>query len=238
LTQGTQMFSFRKKIIGKNNKKIIFLLCGWPGKIWHYYLTAKILEINGFQSIIYEYDKNILSSSIKDTIENTTSVKEDILKQISLFKKGGFQDFSIFGTSYGTIISFMVGNQSRDVTKIILNLSSLDLAETVWTWNKGKDSQVKKGILHHNINLQQLRKKWYQLSPINNLTNLKNKKILIYLAKKDEVIPYKLQKKLFEKLMEINNNIQFNYDNKHNHPISALLNLLKYNKYVKFLDDL
>jgi len=74
LTQGTQMFSFRKKIIGKNNKKIIFLLCGWPGKIWHYYLTAKILEINGFQSIIYEYDKNILSSSIKDTIEKNGKV--------------------------------------------------------------------------------------------------------------------------------------------------------------------
>ena len=50
------MFEFRKKVICQNNKKVIFLICGWPGKIWNYYLTVKILEINGYQSMVYEYD--------------------------------------------------------------------------------------------------------------------------------------------------------------------------------------
>src|SRR3990167_3185750 len=131
------MFTFRNKIICPQNKKIIFMVCGWPGKIWHYYLTAKILALNGYQSVIYEYDDDILSSSITDTIRNITSVKNDILKMIDVLKQKGCKDFSIFGTSFGTIISFMVANNSSQVTKVIINLSGSDLAETVWSWNKG-----------------------------------------------------------------------------------------------------
>ncbi|KKP87231.1 MAG: hypothetical protein UR89_C0004G0020 [Candidatus Roizmanbacteria bacterium GW2011_GWA2_35_8] len=231
------MFSFRKKIFGKQNNKIIFLICGWPGKIWHYYFTAKILEINGYRSIVYEYDDNILTSSIKDTIKNTNIVKQEILNQINKFKKQGLQDFSIFGTSYGSIITFMIVNQSKDISKIIINLTGFDLAETVWTWNKGKDSLVKNGIVEQNISLKSLKEKWRELSPINNSNKLEKAKILFYLAKKDEVIPYKLQTKLLEKLKKINHRIQIYTDRKLNHLFSALLNLLWYKRYAKFLND-
>lgn len=230
------MFNFRKKVFGKNNKKIIFLLCGWPGKIWHYHLTAKVLNLHGFQSIVYEYDDGVLSSSIKNTINNTTRIKKEVLKEIKILKNKGFQDFSIFGTSYGSIISFMITNESKDISKVIINLTGVDLAEVVWTWNKGKDGLVKKGIMNQNITLQQLKESWHHLSPINNLNNLNNRKILIYLAKKDEVIPYELQKRLFEELIKVNKNVQIEYDFKHNHFISAMFNLLNYKKYIKFLN--
>lgn len=229
------MFSFRKKVFGKNNKKIIFLICGWPGKIWHYHLTAKALNLHGFQSIIYEYDESILSSSIKDTINNTNLIKNEILKQIKFFKEKGCKNFSIFGTSYGTIIAFMIANNSKDILKIIINLIGYDLAETVWTWNKGKDSLVKEGIVKQNISLKTLKEKWAELSPINNINNLKKTKILFYLAQKDEVIPYRFQTRLFEELLKINKNIQVEHDIKYNHFISAMMNLLNYKKYIKFL---
>lgn len=232
------MFSFRKKVFGKNNKKIIFLICGWPGKIWHYHLTAKALDLHGFQSIVYEYDDDILSSSIEKTIKNTTSIKKEVLKEIKILKKKGFKDFSIFGTSYGSIISFMIGNESEDISKIIINLIGADLAEVVWTWNKGKDGLVKKGIISQNITLQQLKKNWHHLSPVNNLKNLRSKKILFYMAKKDEVIPYKLQKRLLEELIKVNKNVQVEHDIKYNHFISAMINLLNYKKYIKFLAPL
>lgn len=232
------MFSFRKKVLGKNNKKIIFLICGWPGKIWHYRLTAKALDLHGFQSIVYEYDNSILSSSIKNTINNTTRIKKDVLKEVKILKKKGFKDFSIFGTSYGSIISFMIGNESEDISKIIINLIGVDLAEVVWTWDKGKDSLVKKGIISKNVTLQQLKKNWHHLSPINNLKNLSSKKILFYMAEKDEVIPYELQKRLLEELTKINKNIQVERDIKYNHFISAMMNLLNYKKYIKFLAPL
>jgi esterase/lipase len=226
------MFSFRKKVFGKQNGKIIFLLSGWPGKIWNYYLTVKILELNGFKSIVYEYDDSILSSSIKRTIENTTKVKEDILKQIEILKEKGAKDFSILGTSYGTLIAFMVTNQITSISKIIINLTGSDLAEIVWSWNTGKDSLVKKGIIKQNISLKSLKDKWQKLSPINNLNNLADKKILIYLAEKDEIIPFRLQSQLLNKLRQINQNIIVEVDKKHNHLLSAALNLLRYKKYI------
>ncbi len=231
------MFSFRKKIIGKNNKKIIFLICGWPGKIWHYYLTAKILERKGFQSIIYEYDESILSSSIENTIKNTYVIKNDVLKEIINLKKIGCKDFSIFGTSYGNIISFIIANKEKSISKLIINLVGSDLAETVWTWNKGRDGLVKKGIKKQNISLNNLKQKWAELSPINNINNLKKLKVLFYLAKKDDVIPFRMQNKLLTKLSKVSSNIKIVINNKDNHLISALINLIKYKIYVNFLLD-
>ena len=231
------MFSFRKKIFGKNNKKIIFLLSGWQGKIWNYYFTVKILEFNGFKSIVYEYDDNILSSSIKDTIDNTNEVKKDILKQINNYQKIGYKDFSILGTSYGSIIAFMVTNQTVNISNIIINLTGSNLAEIVWSWDKGKGNLVKKGIIKQNISLKLLKEKWQKLSPINNLNNLNNKKTLIYLAEKDEVIPFKFQSQLVKGLRQINPNIKVEIDKKFKHLLSAALNLLRYNKYINFLDN-
>lgn len=231
------MFSFRKKIIGKNNKKIIFLICGWPGKIWHYFLTAKILERKGFQSIIYEYDEDILTSSIENTIKNTNVIKNDVLKEIINLKKYGFKDFSIFGTSYGSIISFIIANKEKSFSNLIINLTGADLAETVWTWDKGRDGLVKKGIKKQNISLIKLKQKWDELSPINNINNLKKFKVLFYLAKKDDVIPFRMQNRLLTELLKITPNIKVVINNKHNHLISALINLLRYKIYLNFLLD-
>lgn len=229
------MFSFRKKIIGKDNRKIIFLLCGWPGKIWHYFLTAKILEKQGFKCIIYEYDNTIFSSSIKATIANTNAVKNDILKQIKILKKNSFNKFAIFGTSYGTLISFMVANKEKSVTDLILNLSSIDLSETVWTWNKGKDSQIKKELIKQGVSLKLLKKKWSELSPINNMNNLKNTRILFYQAKNDEVFPLRLQHQLLLRLKTITPNIKIVENLNRKHRISALVNLLNHKVYTNFL---
>ena len=229
------MFSFRKKIIGHRNKKIIFLLCGWPGEIWHYLLTAIVLKFHGYQSIIYEFDNTILSSSITKTLDNTNSVKNDIVTEIKRFKHIGYKDFSIFGTSYGTIIAFMVANIDLNISKIIINLSSANLAETVWTWNKGKDSLIKKGIIRQGISLIKLKEKWSVLSPEQNIKNLRNRKILLYLSEKDEVIPYVLQTRLLNKLNKFNINVQMIVNHNLNHLFSALLNLVLFNRYVKFL---
>ncbi|KKS96347.1 MAG: hypothetical protein UV73_C0011G0019 [Candidatus Gottesmanbacteria bacterium GW2011_GWA2_43_14] len=230
------MFFFRKKIVGPQNKKIIFLLCGWPGKIWHYLLTAKLLEFHGYQSIIYEFDNNILSSSITGTVNNTVSVKNDIIKEVNRFKHLGYTDFAVFGTSYGTIIAFMVANNEPNISRLIVNLSGADLAETVWTWNKGKESLVKNGIIHQGISLNKLKEKWSFLSPLNNIKNMRDRKILFYLSQKDNVIPYKLQIRLLNGLNKISNNVHVSVNHYSNHLFSALFNLVLFDKYVKFLE--
>jgi len=231
------MFSYRKKIIAPQNKKIIFLICGWPGKIWNYYFTAKILELHGYQSIIYEFDDSILSSSITATVRNTTLVKNDILKRLGIFKEKGFKDFSIFGTSYGTVIAFMVADNFSSVSNMIINLSGADLAETVWSWNRGKEGKIKNELKEMGISLKYLKKKWSRLNPVNNTSHLSDKRILFYISHKDEVIPYKLQLDLLNTLNRVNKEVVTVSNLRSNHLFSAAVNLIRYDKYINFLES-
>src|SRR5438067_9130228 len=116
------MLSFNKTVYGKKNKKVVFLLTGWGNNARSYWLFAKILELQGYRCVTYAYDSNILSPNITGTIDNFMKVKEDILRQIKILKKNGGTDFIVFGTSLGTVLSFLLAKEAPEVTKMIINL--------------------------------------------------------------------------------------------------------------------
>ncbi|MFA6017475.1 MAG: prolyl oligopeptidase family serine peptidase [Patescibacteria group bacterium] len=226
---------FRKKVFGSNNRKIVFILTGWKTKIWHFGFVANILKRNGFQSIVYEYDKKILSSNTKETVKYLNEVKLDVINTINILKKRGIKDFNLFGTSLGTMLSLMVSDEIKDIKKIILNLTGADLAEIVWSWDKVSDTMIKRNLIKQKINLNKLKQLWYDLAPINNLKMIGNQKLLIYLSETDEIIPYLQGTKLTNKLQQMNINFKLFTNNRSNHFFSGLINLLNYKKYLNFL---
>lgn len=230
------MFSFRKKVYGTNNNKLIFLLSGWQGKIWNYYFTAKILEWYGYKSIIYEYDDAILASSVEDTVKNTIRVKDDILEEVRLHKTKGYCSFSIFGTSYGTIIGFLAANEEPSIANIIVNLSAADLALVAWAWNKKKDETIRRIVAKRRFRLKDLKQYWHSISPENNIDNLGDRHILFYEAQKDDILPYSMQARLLAKLKRINRSILIKTDTRFNHVLSAAINVLIYPAYIRFLE--
>lgn len=221
--------NFRKKIFGSNNKKVVFLLVGWKSKIWRYYLVILVLLLNGFDCVAYEYDLDILSPNVKKTASSFDNVSEDIFKTINEFKEKGYEDIALFGTSLGTLLSMIVANKTKHVKKIILNLTAASLAETVWSWDF---------IDKQKITLTSLNKSWKKLSPINNINNVLGKQFLIYLAKNDEVIPYSQGIKLTDELKNKKIKYELVINKYGNHVLAGFLNLLRYKKYIDFLNKL
>ncbi|MBI1934877.1 hypothetical protein HYS31_00405 [Candidatus Woesearchaeota archaeon] len=51
--------------------------------------------------------------------------------------------------------------------------------------------QGKKNLIKSGIQLHSLKMHWKEISPANNVNNLKNKDLMILLSKNDEVVKYK-----------------------------------------------
>lgn len=228
--------SFRKKIFSLNSKKIIFLLIGWKSQIWKYYFVILTLLANGFDCVAYEYDSDMLSPDIGKTISSFDNVTNDILLTLEKFKKRGYEDFYIFGTSLGTILSIIVANKTRYIKKIILNLTGASLAGSVWSWDTF-NKEFKKDFIAKKITLTSLEKSWERLSPINNLNNILDKQILIYLSKHDEVIPFIQGSQLVKefKNKQIKHRLMVNTHG--GHVVSGFVNLLRYGRYIGFLKN-
>lgn len=230
------MFKFESKSYGKGNKEVVFLFTGWGNTIKHFHIVSKILELNGFYCITYAYDREIFSPNILKTIRNFTKVEKDVLKKINLLKRNGYEKFYLFGTSLGSLLAFIIANNSKDISKIIVNLTGADVAEIVWGWEEyGKD--FKNEILKYGITLNKLKKEWNILSPINNIDNLYDKKILVYIARKDKIIPYKQGLKLVKKLKDLKYNFKLRVNEHFDHTLGGIFNLLNFRLYLDFLKD-
>lgn len=220
--------------MGKMNKKVIFLLAGWQNKLWMFRLFSKFLVLNGYHCITYAYDDDVLSPNTEKTIKHFNEVKEDILNKIKELKKAGYKSFSIIGISLGSVISLMVANKSPEISKIILNTTSIDLSETVWRWDKVNPS-FKEGLTQQDLTLSRLKEIWRDITPANNISNLKDKKILVYLSEKDEVIPFSLGKRLIKKFGEKNYSYTLVTNSKLNHLFTGIYNMLNFRSYLNFL---
>src|SRR3989344_7312618 len=105
--------------MGKNNKRVIFLLAGWNNKLWMFWLFSRILALNGYYCITYAYDGEVFSPNTKATIKHFNEIRDEILLRITKLKKNGYKYFSIFGTSLGSMLTLMIADKSPDISKVI-----------------------------------------------------------------------------------------------------------------------
>lgn len=231
------MFKVRSKAFGEDNKKVIFLLSGWGNSIKLYWLFSKILKLYGYHVITYIYDKEILSSNIDNTVKNFLVVRDTVLQKIDELKKKKYTSFYLFGTSLGTALSLMVANESSDISKIILNMTGADLVETVWGWGDKLNPELHKGFQKQKITLSELRNHWKQLNPINNIENLRDRKLLVYLAEHDDVIPYQQGLQLLTEFKKRKYSYSLRVSKKLRHVSAAAINLLHWKIYIDFLKE-
>ena len=219
---------------GRRNTKIIFLLEGWQTKLWMYWIFAKIFERNNYYCITYAYDKGVLSPDTFQTVQNITIIADDILNKIETLKKEGYRNFSIFGTSLGALIALFVADKSKDVSKIILNMTGADIAEAIWSWDS-VNPHFKKSLLEQSYTLEKLRNVWKPISPMHNIQHLKNKKILIFLSKNDELIPYHLGEKLLQEFERRKYDYKVIVNHHFKHFFTGVINLCNSKEYLGFL---
>lgn len=221
---------------GKNNKKVIFLLAGWQNKPWMYWPISKILTLNGFYCITYTYNNDVFSPNTINTVRYFKEIRDDVLAKTKSLDKESYKDLSIFGTSLGSAISLMVVNKTTKISKIILNTTGADIAETVWQWDRAFPS-FKESLISQSLTLNTLKKLWSPIAPLNNIDNLNDKKVLIYLSKKDEIIPYEQGKQLVKEFKKRNYKYNLVINNKLNHFLTGVFNLINATVYLSFLKE-
>jgi len=224
------------KYFGNSNKKVVLLIGGWTYTQSIMWLPSKILARHGYYCITYTYPVETFSTDFKKTVNDLTEIKNEILHDIEQLKKAGYESFSVFGTSLGTVLATLVANESSEITKVILNTTGADTAISVWSWDNVVPG-FKKALLEQNLTLEKLTHYWRPISPRFHMDKLQGKKLLIYLAKNDQIIPYSQGEALIQKCKEYNYNYQVIINNYFNHGLTGIYNLLNLRSYLKFLED-
>lgn len=210
------------------------IFAGWEMRQWQLWLLGQLFTSYGFKSIILTWDVSILTSDPELTLERYMAVKNKCLEIISHLPKRQQQHISLFGMSQSAGLTMMVANAVPRLENIVLNLPGADLAEIAWTWDEVVP-ELKKSLRKKKISLKTLKEVWAPLSPINNLTHLKVKKILVYLARRDELIPFSQQEQLVSALKAHHVKVTGLINTRHHHLLSTIINLLKFDVYMSFL---
>ena len=226
---------FEKKTYGKQNKRIIFLLGGWASKQWMYWPVSRLFECAGFRCITYTFGTKFLTPNIPKTVTRIQLVKHSITSSILKLKSKGYKDFSIFGTSLGSLISLLVTDDSIHIRKVIFNTPGIDFAESLWKWDT-VFPQFKQELVKRYKTLDALKKEVETINPPKHLKNLRKKDILVYISANDEIVecPEKTLKKIFK---EKKINFKLNVNHSYGHVATSILNLINAPEYLRFLNN-
>jgi esterase/lipase len=230
------MNSFTKKIYGEKNPRILIIFSSWPIKSWYLWFLGKLLAAHNFKVIVYSLDRHIFQPDPILIANQYALIKRDAINLIKSLPKRQQNNIGVLGISLGSPLAFMLANELHSVSKIIANLSGANIAQIVWSWNNALNG-FKNKLRRKRWTLKKLQNIWFDLSPINNLYKLRGKKILLYAAEKDELIPFTQTKELIQALDERSIKYQTVVNIRHNHAVSCLINILKFDTYLRFLNS-
>lgn len=184
------------------------------GLLEYFFIKRRLKRYSSY--LIYIFNPKILSDDAGQTKKYFQEIKNKVVKDInSLDKKYKFKKIVITGISLGCVNASMVANSCKKINEIYLFDPGNCLAESMW---KGKNTQnLRKSYEKQGIDLKKLKKLWEDLAPENNLDNFKGKKVHVFLAKKDEIIPYSTGKKLVEEMKKLKEKFTLKVDIHHGH---------------------
>jgi esterase/lipase len=229
--------AFVSRVFGRENKKVVIVLSGWTNTLSMFYPVGKILEWAGFYVVVYAYNPNILDPDIYATKQRIQSVVDDIGERIQALKKEDHTMFSVFGTSIGTLIALRVANKSKIVRKVILNISGANISDSVWGWGRREFPYFHEYFHTNHITLSQIRSVWKSIQPLHNINHLDGKKILIYMSKRDDIVPYSQQKLLVKEMKKRNISLLVYTNNCLPHVPTIIYNLMLFCRYINFLQQ-
>jgi len=218
------------KIKKARSDTAIFFYHGWGGSEMHYSYLVKRLD--SYNRVLFNYPRCIISGEPKDTIHYYDEILKKTKEAVTRLKRQGVKKFYLHGTSLGAFISVYVAN-NIGFEKLILNAGGSSLSETFWTCISMRPE--KRVAIERGYTLKEIKKSWRNLEPYNNLTNIKNKTILMYISKTDMLVSFKLQKELLDKLKKNNTVAVKKY--KLGHYYTALRSVLDYKTAKRFYSD-
>jgi len=222
----------RKTFLGnKNSDKCIVVLHGWGGN--SLYLKIPLSPLFKYYSFLfYDYPADVLNPDPFSVLENFRKIKEDFLNEVNKLSQ---KQLVLFGTSLGAFLSTYLANTpfEDNPRKLILNTIGSSITETFWfgaATRKLKEETVKKGFT-----LEDFKSIWHEIEPKNNIPKKPYLKYLVFISKKDKVIPFYLCEEFLRLLEGKEAKIYFN---KYlGHLSASFLNTFRIKKIKRFLEE-
>jgi hypothetical protein len=227
---------FYKEIYGANNKNVVILTAPWHVTPDQLRPIARNLAERGFYTAVYTYGDDVLSPDVERTVTDLTEIRDHICGDIKkLQEQDETRKFAVFGASLGTVVGMMVTNNAPEVSKVVLNTTGADIAESVWSWSLDARDGFKQKLVDKNISKEQLVERWASISPVNNLNNLQGKEVLVYLSALDEDIPFTEGLRLVDTLREHNIRTRVRKNLFSDHHQATKINYARAHRYIRFL---
>jgi hypothetical protein len=215
----------------KNSKELFIIIPPWGGGMHLNVFLRKSLFKKGHSFLEYEFPEEILSSNWKFTLSHFNKIKDLILEDIKILnKKYKFKKITLIGISLGGVLSCKIANNNPLINELDLIVPGHCLAEAMW---KGISTQnLRKSYESQGINLRELKNYWKSLAPENNISQLKAKKINLFLSKSDLVIPFYCGNRLLTKIKSLNYNLSYKINNSLGHYFTIFSFYLDPKKFI------
>ncbi|MCD5396132.1 MAG: alpha/beta hydrolase [Candidatus Pacebacteria bacterium] len=222
---------FKKTFLGnKNSEKLLVVFHGWGGNSFYLRLSLKPFFKN-YSFLFYDYSADILNPDPFSILKNFQTIKKDFYNQLEIFSE---KKIILFGTSLGSFLSTYLANipQGSNLERLLLNTIGSKISETFWY---GKATQkLKREMLKKGITLEDLKEMWEEIEPKNNIPQRENLRYLVFLSKKEKVIPFYLCEE-FLKLLE-GKPAEIYFNKYLGHLGACMFNNFRIKKIKKFLE--
>ena len=214
----------------RKSDKCIVVFHGWGGNSLYFRLVLSPLFYK-YHFLFYDYSPDVLNSDPFLVLDNFRKIKKDFYQEV---KKFSDKQIILFGTSLGAFIALYLANLPLEDNpkKLILNTIGSSASETFWygtATQKLKKESIKKGF-----SLEDFKRIWQEIEPKNNIPQKPYLKYLVFISKKEKVIPFYLCQ---EFLRLLNGREVEVYFNKYlSHIPAGFLNAFRIKKIKKFIE--
>ncbi len=222
----------RKTFLGnKYSDKCLVVFHGWG---WNsLYLKIVLRPLFKYYSFLfYDYSPDIINPDPFSVLENFRKIKGDFLSEVNKLSQ---KQLILFGTSLGAFLSTYLANTpfEDNPQKLILNTIGSSVSETFWYGQATK--KLKEKVIKKGFTLEDLKEIWHEIEPKNNIPKREDLKYLVFISKREKVIPFYLCEEFLRLLEGKEAEVYFN---KYlGHVSASLFNTFRIKKIKGFLEE-
>lgn len=170
--------------------KVIFVFTAMGTKIGLYKPFVVRMRRRGYACIVYDYPlRLVLDGDLKEWEAFYTDIIADAQERLKALQADAATHFYACGVSMGTLIAQKMTHETPEISHVVLNLAYGDVAQNLWTYHRVK--RAKKAFIKQGIDEAALRGHVRHVDPIVHAPKLRDKKVLLFLSRKDQVLVYK-----------------------------------------------
>lgn len=230
---------YKVKQYGNPKAKTVFFFCPFGIPSWSLNLPGlpiRYLLRDGYFVVSYSYETAVATRSPQVTIDNIQAIQADVEKKINTLDDN--VEVSCFGISMGTVLAANIAAANTRIKKVVLNLSYGDISEHIINLPPTRTISRKrlKAYIEAAGDEKTLAREFQPYSPLSLVSELKNKKILLYLSRRDQILQLTHTVKLRNALEAAGVQLQYFENVRGGHSIAIIYNCLRAKRYRDFLN--